>query len=49
MFRVGKHRARLLLCCWRPGFQTNVIALATLWAPSVKKWSLYENGKKNCG
>jgi len=29
-----------------PGFQTSVIALATLYAPSFKKWSLYENGKK---
>jgi len=28
------------------GFQTSVIALATLWAPSLQKWSLYENGKK---
>jgi len=23
-----------------PGFQTSVIALANLWAPSVQKWSL---------
>jgi len=28
-----------------PGFQTSVMALATLWAPSVQKWRLYENGK----
>jgi len=25
-----------------PGFQTSVIALATLWALSFQKWSLYE-------
>jgi len=31
--------ATLLLA---PGFQTSVIHLATLWAPSVQKWSLYE-------
>jgi len=29
-----------------PGFQTSAIALAALWALSVKKWSIYENGKK---
>jgi len=29
-----------------PGFQTSVIALATLYAPSIQKWSLYEKGKK---
>jgi len=29
-----------------PGFQTSVIHLATLRAPSVQRWSLYENGKK---
>jgi len=29
-----------------PGFQTSVIVLGTLWAPSVQKWRLYENGKK---
>jgi len=31
-----------------PGFQTCVICLATLWAPSVKKWNLYKEGKKIC-
>jgi len=25
-----------------PGFQTSVMSLATLWTPSVKKWSLYK-------
>jgi len=34
--------ATLLLA---PGFQTCVMVLATLWAPSVLKWSLCENGK----
>jgi len=30
-----------------PGFQTSIMALATLWAPpSVQKWSLYENRGK---
>jgi len=28
-----------------PGFLTFVIVLATLWAPSVQKWSFYKNGK----
>jgi len=31
--------ATLLL---EPGFQTSDIVLAILWAPSDKKWSLYE-------
>jgi len=29
-----------------PGFQTSVMALVTFRAPSVKKWSFYENEKK---
>jgi len=29
-----------------PGFQTTVLALGTLRAPSIQKWSLYKNGKK---
>jgi len=35
--------ATLLLA---PGFPNSVIALAIFWAPSVKKWSFYENGEK---
>jgi len=35
--------ATLLLA---PDFQTSVIALATLWKPSVQKWSLYKKGKE---
>jgi len=31
MTNRGKHRARLLLCCWHLAF-TSVMALATLWA-----------------
>jgi len=31
-----------------PGFLTFVMALTTLSAPSVKKWSLDEKGKKFC-
>jgi len=33
-----KHRTRLLICCWRLALKL----LATLWAPLVQKWSLYE-------
>jgi len=29
-----------------PRFQTAAIALASLWAPSVQKWSIYEKGEK---
>jgi len=25
-----------------PCFQTSIIILTTLWAPSLQKWSLYE-------
>jgi len=28
-----------------PGFQTSVVALATLWTSYVQKWSAYKNGK----
>jgi len=34
------HCCTLLLA---PGFLISVMAIATLWAPSVQKWSLYEN------
>jgi len=37
-FRDGKDVALLLLSCWR--------LLATLRAPSVQKWSLYEDEEK---
>jgi len=42
-FRVGNMGtlATLLLA---PGIQTSVMALITLWAPSVQKRSLYETG-----
>jgi len=28
-----------------PSFQASVIALATLWGPSIQKWTFYKNGK----
>jgi len=45
-FRVGIQRAHLAILLLAPGFLTSVMAIATLWAPLVQIWSLYENGER---
>jgi len=43
-----KINGTLVILPWTPGLLTSVMALATLWKPSVQKWSLYGKKVRSC-